>query len=75
MSAPVPFGSPGVPLLFSATYQTKQFDTSIPGAQVTGPNGTNSSVFDAMDAPEATGVAAEAAINASTTAKGVDLTP
>jgi len=59
MSAPVPVPGPD-PLLFTATYQTRQFDTTLSPNEV-GINGGASGVLDAMANPPASGIAAEAA--------------
>lgn len=59
MSAPVPVPGPD-PLLFTATYQTRQFDTTNSPNDV-GINGGAHGVLDNMANPPASGIAAEAA--------------
>ena len=57
MSAPVPVPGPD-PVLFTATYQTRQFDTTNQPNDV-GINGGAAGVFDSLSDPPESGVAAE----------------
>lgn len=60
MTAPVPLSGDQSPVLFTATYQTKQFDTSQSPNEV-GINGGFVGVFGNLADPPADGVAAEEA--------------
>lgn len=61
MTAPVPVPGDQSPVLFTATYQTKQFDTSQSPNEV-GINGGFLGVLGNLADPPATGTAAEGAV-------------